>query len=138
MGTKITEVKEKMGLIGRNGVVTIGGVVVGSLKNMNLDISAEKMKEYVLGNDKPDSLDAGNKSYTFSVEKLFVDSTHITQVSLGSVVALIFSPEGSAVGKWKYTVNSCILDKASIKQSQGGYVMHNVTGEGMSLTISSA
>lgn len=126
-----------MGLIGRNGVVTIAGVVCGSLKNMNLDISAEKLKEYVMGNDKPDSLDSGNKSYTFSIEKLFVDSTHINQVSLGSAIAIIFSPEGSAAGKWKYTLNSAILDKASIKQAQGGYVMHNVSGEGLSLTINS-
>lgn len=127
-----------MGLIGRNGVVTIGGVVCGSLKGMNLDISAEKLKEYVMGSDKPDSLDAGNKSYVFSIDKLFVDSTHINQVTLGSVLAIIFSPEGSAAGKWKYTINSAILDKASIKQAQGGYVMLNVSGEGMSLTISSA
>ena len=126
-----------MGLIGRNGVVTIGGTVVGSLKNMNLDISAEKMKEYVMGSDHPDSLDAGNKSYSFSIEKLFVDSTHINQVLNGTVVAIIFSPEGSAAGKWKYTVNSAILDKVSVKQAQGGFVMHNVSGEGMSLTIGS-
>jgi hypothetical protein len=132
------EGEEKMGLIGRNGVVTIGGVVCGSLKNMNLDISAEKLKEYVMGNPNPDSLDSGNKSYSFSVEKLFVDSAYVNMITLGSVVAMIFSPEGSAAGKWKYTVNSCILDKSSIKQSQGGYVMHNVTGEGMSVTISSA
>jgi len=131
------EVEEKMGLIGRHGVVTIGETVVGSVKNMNLDISAEKLKEYVMGSDKPDSLDSGNKSYNFSFEKLFVDSTHINQVNAGTVVTIIFSPEGSAAGKWKYTLNSCILDKASIKQAQGGYVMHNGTGEGMSLTINS-
>lgn len=126
-----------MGLIGRNGVITIGGTVVGSVKNMNLDVSAEKLKEYVMGSDLPDSLNAGNKSFTFSIEKLFVDSTHINQVLAGTPVTIIFSPEGSAAGKWKYTVNSVVLDKASIKQAQGGYVMHNVTGEGMSLTINS-
>lgn len=132
------EVEEKMGLIGRNGVVTIGGTVVGSVKNISLDLSAEKLKEYVFGSDKPDSLDSGNKSYAFSIEKLFVDSTHINQVALGSVLAIIISPEGSAAGKWKYTINSAILDKVSVKAAQNGYVMHNVTGEGMSLTISSA
>jgi len=127
-----------MGLIGRNGVVTIATVVVGSVKNLNLDVSAEKMKEYVMGSDLPSDLNAGNKSFTFSIEKLFVDSTHVNQVLNGTVVAIIISPEGSAAGKWKYTVNSAILDKASIKAAQGGYVMHNVSGEGMSLTISSA
>jgi hypothetical protein len=132
------EVEEKMGLIGRNGVVTIGVTVVGSVKNVNLDVSAEKMKEYVMGNDKPDSLDAGNKSFTFSLDKLFVDSTHINQVLNGTVVTILISPEGSAAGKWKYTINSAILDKVSVKQAQSGYIMHNVTGEGMSLTINSA
>lgn len=127
-----------MGLIGRNGVVTIGVTVVGSVKNVNLDVSAEKMKEYVMGNDKPDSLDAGNKSFTFSLDKLFVDSTHINQVLNGTVVTILISPEGSAAGKWKYTINSAILDKVSVKQAQSGYIMHNVTGEGMSLTINSA
>ena len=127
-----------MGLIGRNGVVTIASVAVGSLKNINVDVSAEKLKEYVMGSDLPSDLDSGNKSITFSVEKLFVDSTHINQVLAGTPVAIIFSPEGSAAGKWKYTVNSVVLDKASVKQAQGGYVMHNVSGEGMSLTISSA
>jgi sporulation protein YlmC with PRC-barrel domain len=124
-----------MGLIGRNGVITIATVAVGSVKNINVDISAEKLKEYVMGNDKPDSLDAGNKSFTFSIDKLFVDSTHINQVMNGTVVAIAFSPAGTSAQK--YTINSAILDKGSIKQSQGGYVMHNVTGEGMGLTWSS-
>lgn len=126
-----------MGLIGRNGVVTIATVAVGSLKNINVDVSAEKLKEYVMGSDLPDSLNAGNKSITFSIDKLFIDSTHINQVLNGTVVAIVFSPEGTAVGKQKYTINSAILDKVSVKQAQGGYVMHNVSGEGMSLTIGS-
>lgn len=127
-----------MGLIGRNGVITIGSDPVGSCKNISMDISAEKLKEYVMGNPDPDSLDGGNRSYTFSLEKLFVDSTHINQILAGTVVAVIVSPEGSAAGKWKYTINSAVLDKVSVKAAQGGYVMHNVSGEGMSLTISSA
>ena len=126
-----------MGLIGRNGVVTIASVAVGSLKNINVDVSAEKLKEYVMGSDLPSDLDAGNKSITFSIEKLFVDSTHINQVLNGTVVAIVFSPEGTAVGKQKYTINSAILDKVSVKQAQGGFVMHNVSGEGMSLTVGS-
>ena len=126
-----------MGLIGRNGVVTIATVAVGSLKNINVDISAEKLKEYVMGSDLPSDLDAGNKSITFSIEKLFVDSTHINQVLNGTVVAIVFSPEGTSAGKQKYTINSAILDKVSVKQAQGGFVMHNVSGEGMSLTIGS-
>ena len=123
-----------MGLIGKNGVISIAGVAVGKLKNINVDISAEKLKEYVMGSDRPDSLDSGNKSFTFSIEKLFVDSTHINQVLNGTVVEIIFGPEGTGAGKQKYTINSAILDKASIKQAQTGYVMHNVTGEGMDLT----
>ena len=126
-----------MGLIGRNGVVTIATVAVGSLKNINVDVSAEKLKEYVMGSDLPSDLDAGNKSITFSIEKLFVDSTHINQVLNGTVVAIVFSPEGTSAGKQKYTINSAILDKVSVKQAQGGFVMHNVSGEGMSLTIGS-
>jgi len=126
-----------MGLIGRNGVVTIASVAVGSLKNINVDVSAEKLKEYVMGSDLPSDLDAGNKSITFSIEKLFVDSTHINQVLNGTVVAIVFSPEGTSAGKQKYTINSAILDKVSVKQAQGGFVMHNVSGEGMSLTIGS-
>jgi hypothetical protein len=131
------EVEQKMGLIGRNGVVTIATVAVGSLKNINVDVSAEKLKEYVMGSDLPSDLDAGNKSITFSIEKLFVDSTHINQVLNGTVVAIVFSPEGTSAGKQKYTINSAILDKVSVKQAQGGFVMHNVSGEGMSLTVGS-
>lgn len=131
------EVEEKMGLIGRNGVITIGTTPVGSCKNISMDISAEKLKEYVMGSADPDSLDGGNRSYTFSMEKLFVDSTHINQILAGTVVAVIVAPEGSTAGKWKYTINSAVLDKVSVKQAQGGYVMHNVTGEGMSISIAS-
>lgn len=132
------EVEEKMGLIGRNGVITIATIAVGSCKNISMDISAEKLKEYVMGNANPDSLDYGNRSYNFSLEKLFVDSTHIDQILAGTVVAVKFSPEGITAGKRKYTINSAVLDKVSVKQAQNGYIMHNVTGEGMSISIDSA
>ena len=125
-----------MGLLGRSGVILVGSTVIGKVKNVTIDISAEKIKEYTWDSDKPDALFSGNKSFTFGVEKLYVDSTYANYVRNGDVLAtIVVRPEGTGSGKPTATLNSAILDKFSYKEAQNGIIGENVTGEAMDLVF---
>jgi hypothetical protein len=119
-----------MGLLGRNGVVLIATVAVGSVKNISVGVSVDKLKEYVMGSDKPDTLLSGNKTFTVSIEKLYVNSTHAAQVIAGTPVVVEVRPEGTGGGKPKITLTDVILDKCDFKAANNGIIGENITGEG--------
>jgi hypothetical protein len=124
-----------MGLLGRSGVILVGTTVIGKVKNVTMGISAEKIKEYTWDSDKPECLVSGNKTITFSIEKLYVDSTYFSYVRNGDVLTIEVRPEGTGSGKPKATLNSSILDKCDFKAAQSALIGENVSGEAYDITF---
>ncbi|MEM3618457.1 MAG: phage tail tube protein [Candidatus Bathyarchaeia archaeon] len=122
-----------MGLIGRLGIVKKGTTTIGSVKNVSISLSADLIKEYVLGDDKPDTLASGNKTFSISIEKLYVDKTFAEDVLNGTAVTIEVYPEGIGTNKPKITLNDVVLNSWDFEMAQDGVIGESVSGEAKSI-----
>lgn len=123
-------------MIGRLAVITMGGVAIGSAKDVSCSIDAEIIKDYVQGNVTPAILEAGNQGFKFSCGKLFIDGTYATQVLGGSKVTIIVYPSGTTVtGNTKFTLGLAVFNKWALKADQKGVVGEDVSGEAATFTV---
>ena len=95
------------------GVVTVGGNVVGSLRSYSLDTAAETVDQSILTSASK-VLKAGSLSYSGSIEALW-DETDAAQLAAyeGQTVTLAVLPEGNTSGDYSYSV-SAIINSVSI------------------------
>jgi hypothetical protein len=123
-------------VIGRNGSITINGAEAGYIKGVTFDIDADVIKDYKFGSDVPAVLESGNKSFKFSFEKMYIDTTHAAQVLAGTKMTIILGPANSTpVGQPKYTLTNAIILHHGWRDEQNGIVIENGSGEGASLTL---
>ncbi|MEM3463612.1 MAG: phage tail tube protein [Candidatus Bathyarchaeia archaeon] len=122
-----------MGLIGRLGVVKKGTATIGSVKNVSISLSADLIKEYVLGDDKPDTLASGNKTFSISIEKLYVDKTFAEDVLNGTPVTIEVYPKGVGTNKPKITLSDVVLNSWDFEMAQDGVIGESVSGEAKSI-----
>jgi len=123
-------------VIGRNGSITINGAEAGYIKGVTFDIDADVIKEYKFTSDIPAILESGNKSFKFSFEKMFIDTTHAAQVLAGTKMTIILGPTNSTpTGQPKYTLSNAIILHHGWRDEQAGIVIENGSGEGASLTL---
>lgn len=122
--------------IGRNGSITINGGEAGYIKGVTFDIDADVIKDYKFGSDIPVVLESGNKSFKFSFEKMFIDTTHAAQVLAGTKMTILLGPVNSTpTGQPKYTLSNAIIFHHGWRDEQAGIVIENGSGEGASLTL---
>ena len=95
------------------GVVTVGGNVVGSLRSYSLDTAAETVDQSILTSASK-VLKAGSLSYSGSIEALW-DETDAAQLAAyeSQTVTLAVLPEGNTSGDYSYSV-SAIINSVSI------------------------
>jgi hypothetical protein len=122
-------------LIGRNAVVMKGAQEIGYCTGVRVGIDVDLYKEYKMGSDKPAVLESGNKSFTVSVDKMYLDSTYATDVLNGSKVTIEVRPAGTGTGKPKITLSNVVFTSWEMTADQDGVIMESVEGEGDGITF---
>jgi len=125
-----------MPLLGRNAVILKGATEIGYCSSVTVSIDVDLVKEYAIGGanpDKPAFLASGNKSFKVSIDKMYVDGAHATDVLNGTALTIEVRPEGTGTGKPKITVSNVILNSWELNIAQDGVIMESVEGEGTSI-----
>jgi hypothetical protein len=122
-------------LIGRNAVVMKGATEIGYCTGVRVGIDVDLVKEFKMGSDKPAVLESGNKSFTVSIDKMYLDSTYATDVLNGTKVTIEVRPAGTGTGKPKITISNVILTGWDLTIDQDGVIMESVEGEGDNITF---
>ena len=122
-------------LIGRSAVVQIDSEDVGYAQGVTLSIDADLIKEYKIGDDKPAVLEAGNKTITVRIDKMYIDKTYAEKVYNGTSVSIVIRPAGSEAGNEEITVSNVVLTSFEMTVTQDGVIMERVEGEGKSVTF---
>ena len=122
-------------LIGRNAVIQIDSSDVGYAQGVTLSIDADLIKEYKIGDDKPAVLEAGNKTITVRIDKMYIDKTYAEKVLNGTAIDLVVRPAGTGSGKEEITVSDVVLTSFEMTVTQDGVIMERVEGEGKSVTF---
>ncbi len=117
---------------GKGGVITVGGSdTVGELQSWNLDVQAEVLEGYSMGDTWGDS-ETGVKKWSGSLEAYF-DPDDAGQIALdvGDTVALIFYPGGEESGKPTKS-GSATITGTPLSASKDGWVSitFNFMGKG--------
>jgi hypothetical protein len=122
--------------IGRNGSININAVEVGYIKGVTFDLDAEVIKDYKFGSDVPCVLESGNKTFKFSFQKMFIDTTYAALVLAGTKITILLGPANSTpTGQPKYTLSNAIIFHHGFHDEQSGIVIEDGSGEAASLTI---
>jgi len=123
-------------VIGRNGSITINGAEAGYIKGVTFDIDADVIKDYKFTSDVPAVLESGNKSFKFSFEKMFIDTTYADLVVKGTKITILLGPANcTPVGQPKYTLSNAIIFHHGWRDEQNGIVIENGSGEAASLDL---
>jgi len=122
------------GIIGRNADIYIDGTLAGAAKGLTVGISAELIKDYVIGSQDPNILAIGNRSYPISIDTLFVDKTYAALVIAGAAITIEVHPGGSGAGE-QYVLNNVILNNWEKMIPQDGVILESISGEGKTITL---
>ena len=122
-------------VLGKDAVIQIDGEDVGYAKGVRVSIDVDLIKDYVIGSDTPVVLEAGNKSFSVSIDKMWIDKTYADKVLNGTKVSVIVRPEGTGSGKTEITISNVVFNSWELSIEQDGVVMESVSGEGDSMTI---
>ena len=123
-------------IVGKNAVIQIDGEDVGYAKGVRVSIDVDLIKDYVIGSDTPAVLEAGNKSFSVSIEKMYIDNTYAQDVLNGTKVNIAVRPAGTGSGLPEITISNVVLNSWELSIEQDGIVMESVEGEGDSITFS--
>jgi len=122
-------------IVGKNAVIKIGETEVGYAKGVRISIDVDLIKEYAIGNDTPVVLEAGNKSFSVSIDKMYIDNTYAQDVLNGTKVNVTTQPAGTGSGLPEITISNVVLNSWELSIEQDGVVMESVSGEGDSITF---
>lgn len=121
-------------ILGRIATVLYNSTEIGYAKGINLEVSADLVKDYKLGSDQPQILEAGNKSYKATVDKMYIDNTHRAQVIAGTKVTLNIRPKGTGAGLPNIALANFVFTASRMTATQDGIWLENLTGEGTGIT----
>lgn len=122
-------------VVGRNAVIQKDGADIGYAVGVTIGIDVDLVKEYAIGSDTPVVLESGNKSFTVSIEKMYVDNAYAEDVLSGSKVSIVVQPAGVGSGKPTITISNVVFTSWELSIEQDGVVMESVEGEGESITF---
>ena len=125
-------------ILSRLAVVQVGGTAIGFLTDFTTDIKAEVIKEYVcqtsantgfFGQRQPNQHIQG-----FSTLCPITYAALLNDVLNGTVVTVIWGPQGTTTGNPKITYNNVILTAYSVKNGQKGTIANDISGEAQTIT----
>ncbi|RLC74260.1 MAG: hypothetical protein DRI61_16990 [Chloroflexi bacterium] len=123
-------------IVGYNAVVKKDTTEIGYAKGVTVGIDVDLIKEYALGSNTPSVLEAGNRSFPVSIEKMYVDNTYAQDVCNGTTVDIVVQPAGQGSGKPEITIGDVVFTSWELSVTQDGVVMESLEGEGKSITLS--
>ena len=123
-------------LKGRDAVIKIAGSAVGYAKGYTITPEMASIDDYKFGSDKPAVHEFGNRSFRITLDKMYIDKTHATQILAGTKVAVVVQPAGTGTGKEEYTFSDVVLSRWTMTVVQDGVIAESIEGEGKSATIS--
>jgi len=124
-------------LLGRNARLFKDGVVIGYGKDISVKATADLIKEYSMDALTPCIVAPGKQSFTWTCEKLFVDSAYMTLLLAGTEFDLVFAPTGSDTQVPYETWTDCVVLSVERTAGETGGVLEKVTGEAESVTVGS-
>ena len=108
---------------------------VGYAQGLTLSVDVDLVKEYKIGSDKPVVLEAGNRSFSLSIDMMYVDDKYAGKVLAGTKLYFVIRPAGTGSGKPEIIVNEVVLNSWEESISQDGVILESVSGEGESITL---
>lgn len=123
-------------VLGKDAVIQVDGSEIGYAKGVRVSIDVDLIKDYKIGGDTPAVLEAGNKTFSVSIDKMWIDKTYAEKVLNGTKVSVVIRPEGTGSGKTEITISNVVFNSWELSIEQDGVVMESVSGEGDSITIS--
>ena len=97
-------------IVGKDAVIQIDGEDVGYAKGVRVSIGVDLIKDYAIGSDTPVVLEAGNKSFSVSIDKMYIDSTYAQDVLNGTKVSIVVRPAGTGSGLPEITISNVVLN----------------------------
>lgn len=122
-------------LLGVNAVVKKGTTAIGYATSVSVSMEIDIIKAYNIGSQQPVVLEAGNRSFKVSVEKMYIDNAWATDVMNGTKVSIIVQPAGAGTGKPQITLNNVVFKDWKLKVVQDGIIMESSDGEAASITF---
>jgi hypothetical protein len=122
-------------LLGVNAVVKKGANTIGYATSVKVSIDIDLIKAYNIGSQQPVVLEAGNRSFKVSVEKMYIDNAWATDVLNGTKVSIVVQPSGAGTGKPQITLNNVVFNSWDLTIEQDGIIMESSDGEAASITI---
>ncbi len=123
-------------LLGRNAVILEDSTEIGYCENVTVGISADLIKKYAMGGsnpDRPSVLESGNKSFSVSIERAYIDNTYATDVLNGTKLTVEVRPEGTGAGNPKITISNVVLNSFEMTIAQDGVILEALSGEGTAI-----
>jgi hypothetical protein len=121
-------------VVGRNARILYGTptpVAIAYGKNITVKMSAEAIKEYSVDSASPAILASGNQTYTWSIDRLYVDETYANLLLSGTTFQIIFSPIGTPLGSHYVTLTGCIITSSEHSAGESGGVLEKLSGEAL-------
>jgi len=122
-------------LLGKDAVVMIDTTEIGYAQGIRVGISADLIKEYRIGSDKPEVLSDGNKTFTVSIDMMYIDKSYADKVLNGTAITVVIRPAGTGSGLEEITINNVVLTSWELTISQDGVILETVEGEGKDITF---
>jgi len=122
--------------LGRNARLYKDGVVIGYGKNISVKGTAELIKEYSMDSLSPCIVAPGKQSFTWTMDKLYVDGSWMTALLNGTEFDLVFAPTGSATQQPYETWADCVVLSCERTAGETGGVLEKIEGEAKSVTVS--
>jgi len=122
-------------VLGVNAVIQKDGSDIGYAEGVTVGIDIDLIKEYAIGDTEPVVLSAGNKTFTVSIEKMYIDNTYANDVLNGTEVTIVVRPAGTGSGKPEITLSNVVFNSWELSIAQDGVVMESVEGEAKSMTL---
>lgn len=107
----------------------------GMAKNCSASLSADLIKEYVIGSDTPAVLESGNKTVSVSFDLIYMDEKYGSKVLDGDVFDVVIAPDGWGTGKPLITLQNVKLNSWDYEMAQDGVIVESVSGEASNISF---
>jgi len=120
--------------LGSDAYVKYGATECGYATGVDIRISADIIKEYVIGQVNPGVLKTGPQSYPVSVDKMMLDTEACEDVLNGDTLSLVVQPGGTESGSPKFTVGNITFNEWELHVGPEGVIIESLKGEGTTFT----